>query len=129
MYAGMGAQLYERDLCKEVCRASHICNLYEKTRKPMPEVLAGLSAVVIDLQDVGSSVVTRLCGQWHFARGSSRGRHQRRGPRPPQPAGRGCCGGPAAGGRPHVLCGVPQLQRPYLTIAEIARIVVVDNTA
>ena len=42
------------------CRRIRVYSLYSETREPTPEMLAGLDALVIDLQDVGTRIYTYI---------------------------------------------------------------------
>jgi len=42
------------------CREIRVYSLYSETREPTPEMLAGIDALVIDLQDVGTRIYTYI---------------------------------------------------------------------
>ena len=97
-----------------------VYSLYGKYRKPIPKMLAGLDALVIDLQDVGALPISR---QLHASGHGSlfRGRSRSGGSGSPESSWWNEVGGADDGRGMHVLRGAFQMPFVHgMTIAEIA---------
>ena len=102
---------------RPVCR----CILYGKYRKPIPKMLAGLDALVIDLQDVGVRCYTLVSCMRLVMEACFEGRSRSGGSGSPEPSRWNEVGGADDGRGMHVLRGAFQMPFVHgMTIAEIA---------
>jgi hypothetical protein len=88
-------------------------SLHGKTRKPTREMLKGLDALVIDLQDIGVRSYTFVSAMRYALEGCFRKQRRSRGPRPSESPRRAEGGRTVDGRRPGELCrGVPRALYP-----------------
>ncbi|MEZ5317890.1 MAG: DUF1343 domain-containing protein [Vicinamibacterales bacterium] len=64
--------MIETPHARDARRRVPVYSLYSETREPAPEMLAGLDALVIDLQDVGTRIYTYIYTMAHCLRAAAR---------------------------------------------------------